>query len=289
MLAVLGLMGIALSALVWTGLEPEEIDDLDSDEEHIDRDKNFSLLDANDLPEQITADELATFNDFEQEQEDPDGHQIFGTLADDVMRGLSSDDYLQGFDGDDVIEGGLGNDEVEGGLGSDTLFGQEGDDVLLGASGGDYLQGGQGHDSLFGGDGSDVLQGALGQDTLLGGSGVDNLFGGHGEDFLSGQDDLEGDYISGGSGNDHILGGQNDVLNGGSGSDVFEIEFGTTIEDFDPQNDVIEIALEGGDDSSVIYVETLDGLLIQAGEQQVALLRGASEAHLTEKNIRFVA
>lgn len=289
MLAVLGLMGVALSVLVWTDYEPDHNDDLKSNDGHSDQEIDTSLLDADSFVGGSAVLDPLAFEDFDFEQEDIDGFQIAGTAEDDIMRGVSSDDHLLGFDGDDVIEGGSGNDDVDGGLGDDTLFGQNGNDILRGGSGIDHLRGGKGHDSLFGGDGADVLQGSLGEDIMFGGSGEDDLFGGHGNDILSGRDDLEQDYVAGGSGDDYILGGQDDVLNGGSGSDVFEVTFGTTIEDFDPQSDIVEIQLGGKDVTTIVFAETPDGLLIKSGEQHIAKLIGASEVQLTDKNIRFVA
>lgn len=75
----------------------------------------------------------------------------------------------------------------------------ESDDVINGLEGNDVLNGLSGDDLLRGGDGND---------TVLGGSGSDTLIGGSGNDFLNGYGFTLGEF---------------DVLEGGSGVDVFAL------------------------------------------------------------------
>jgi Calpain family cysteine protease/RTX calcium-binding nonapeptide repeat (4 copies) len=103
-----------------------------------------------------------------------------------------------GGDGDDQLSGGTGVDIFVGGLGKDTVSGNGGNDILWGWGG---------NDVLYGGTGGDVLKGDAGNDRLYGGSGNDQLFGG-----------AEVDSLYGESGNDVIvaIGGDFDLIRGGS-------------------------------------------------------------------------
>lgn len=111
----------------------------------------------------------------------------------------------------------------------DYLFGEIGNDVMYGGSGDDVLHGGRGNDWMFGGNGLDDLHGdgsydtsVDGDDFLYGGSGADDLYGRGGNDRLEGGDGR--DNLFGHGGNDLLLGsydGDQDVLNGGAGTDTF--------------------------------------------------------------------
>jgi Ca2+-binding RTX toxin-like protein len=96
--------------------------------------------------------------------------RIFGTPADDVIRGTALADILVGRGGDDRL---LARDP---GYVGDTLLGDDGDDVLLGDSRGDVLRGGAGDDVLRGRNSQDVLAGGRGHDLLDGGRGADTIF-----------------------------------------------------------------------------------------------------------------
>lgn len=92
------------------------------------------------------------------------------------------------------------------------------DDILFGDFGSDYLNGGRGRDVVHGGTGDEALYGYHNNDWLYGEAGNDRLFGGDNSDRLFG-----------GSGNDQLdgVGGPGvDFLNGGSGHDVFIINYG---------------------------------------------------------------
>ncbi|PSN11350.1 hypothetical protein C7293_24635 [filamentous cyanobacterium CCT1] len=72
----------------------------------------------------------------------------------------------------------------------------------------DVINGLDGNDVLNGLSGDDLLRGGHGNDTVLGGSGSDTLIGGSGNDFLNGYGLTLGEF---------------DVLEGGSGADVFAL------------------------------------------------------------------
>jgi serralysin len=77
-------------------------------------------------------------------------------------------------------------------------------------------------ETLFGTDVNDILRGLGGDDELYGLDGTDILDGGDGNDWLdAGFGDNESLY--GGSGNDTLLGGGINVMEGGSGDDLYYV------------------------------------------------------------------
>jgi Ca2+-binding RTX toxin-like protein len=126
--------------------------------------------------------------------------------------GNGNDYFDNNTDLDSVAYGGWGNDTLNGGSGDDHLEGGYNSDILSGGEGNDYLDAGAGTDYawnvLHGGGGNDTLHGSEGPDVLSGEAGVDLLYG-HGD-----TDHLDG-------GNDNVL----DVLFGGTGADVLEVEW----------------------------------------------------------------
>jgi Ca2+-binding RTX toxin-like protein len=100
---------------------------------------------------------------------------------------------------------------VDPGIGARLeAFGEGGNDTLRGGGGSDRLDGGAGRDTLEGRDGLDVLSGGDHSDDLDGGTGDDALFGGDGSDVLRG--------------------GEQDFLDGGEWSDMYELQFADSIE-----------------------------------------------------------
>jgi hypothetical protein len=106
--------------------------------------------------------------------------------------------------------------------GPDTLRGTNGDDNLIGKGGNDVLYALNGRDTLVGGPGKDVVvdvpRGVFrrGDKNLLGGPGNDVVFGAKGSD-----------KVLGNAGNDYLVDDgerefSNDVLSGGSGTDVID-------------------------------------------------------------------
>jgi Ca2+-binding RTX toxin-like protein len=85
---------------------------------------------------------------------------------------------------DPFLIGGNGNDNLYGSAANETLRGFNGDDIARAGSGNDQLYGGNGDDRLDGGADNDTLYGERGSDTLIGGTGDDTLSGGQGRDIF---------------------------------------------------------------------------------------------------------
>jgi Tol biopolymer transport system component len=176
--------------------------------------------------------------------------------------GLAGNDTIVGGIGNDTLIGGTGNDSLVGGLDNDTYYvdsfrddkivenlnegidtvissqqyqlgdnlenlsltgtairgtGNSLDNRIIGNSQANFLEGRAGNDTIFGAADNDNLNGSDGNDRLGGGGGNDTLFGEGGSDFLLG-----------GNGNDLLIGyggtsGEQDILVGGAGSDIFGI------------------------------------------------------------------
>ncbi len=238
---------------------------------------------------------------------------LFGGQYHDTLSGGLGDDTLRGGPGQDVLEGDEGDDRLNGDGYHDILFGGEGDDELLGGDGRDYLLGEDGDDELFGEAWNDTLLGGDGDDTLIGGEGNDVLWGGQfdhtptAEEIAAFRDedirfDAElsddptngNDVLEGGAGNDLLLLEAGDTGTGGDGNDQFDIRLDPrsddliTIQDFNANDDIVEIFADDGLSSTSEVLEILDddatgdAWLLRDGEAVVRLV-GAS-GQLTASN-----
>uniref|UniRef100_UPI00260AAEBC calcium-binding protein n=1 Tax=uncultured Roseobacter sp. TaxID=114847 RepID=UPI00260AAEBC len=127
---------------------------------------------------------------------------IHGTDRDDLIIGTFGDDNITAKDGDDLVFGLFGNDKIAGDLGDDMLFGGFGDDTVEG------------------GDGDDYVSGGFGNDRVVGNKGDDEMFGGRGDDLL---------VWNNGDGSD--------LMDGGKGYDIQQVNFDTDLVNDDLQND----------------------------------------------------
>jgi Ca2+-binding RTX toxin-like protein len=278
MLAILGMFGFAIAAVMMTGDETE-VDDTASD----------TLSESSDPLETLSLDSFLS----------PDDVVFDGSDADDRVLGNAHDNDLTGNGGDDQIDGGAGNDSLHGGAGEDLLYGDDGlddlfghigDDMLYGGADTDKLNGGGGDDALYGGDGNDSLLGSLGDDALYGGDGADVLNGGSGNDVIDGGDDTEKDYLNGSDGDDFLHGGRDDNLNGGAGADTFAIDqdAGAHVDDFDPSEDIIEVVYDTGDEQPTLSLVRDDGTTsLLADGALVAQFAGAPDIDLSA--VRMIA
>lgn len=204
---------------------------------------------------------------------------LFGGLGDDRLVGdfnqVGAAAVVAG--GDDFLDGGFGNDTIEGGQGLDTAgFGADlaavtvdlaagsatgqGTDVLVaieniqGSALGDTLRGNGGGNDIFGGDGNDLIEGREGNDQLIGEAGNDTIDGGSGSDFMTGG--AGDDVLRGGAGDDALIGGTgNDRLSGGSGGDVLTGADGA---------DFFGLALGGGTDLVIDWIDGVDRIDVSA-------------------------
>ena len=121
--------------------------------------------------------------------------EIFGTGAEDLLRGGDEGELIRGRGGDDTIRGFGGDDYINGNAGFDYLNGNTGRDEVHGGSDDDEVRGGGEDDVVYGDGGNDLLIGDFGNDRLIGGEGDDVLEGGDGDDR----------YLLDGLGDDQIV------------------------------------------------------------------------------------
>ncbi len=133
---------------------------------------------------------------------------------------IFGDKNAHGTDKNDLIIGTFGNDNISAKGGDDVVFSLFGDDRISGGTGNDKVFGGFGEDTIEGGDGEDSLLGGVGDDVVIGNKGDDTMFGGHGDDLL---------VWNNGDGSDLMVGGK--------GYDVQQVNFDTDLVDDDLQND----------------------------------------------------
>lgn len=295
MFAILGLLSLALSAAMLTGTDLDDVSTAEQDA------ADAKLAQDDDSSEIVTLDELLGDADSgESASVDLDVDvMLFANASDDHLSTGSGNDLVSGEDGNDVIDGGAGDDELHGGRGddivngndgNDDIFGHVGDDMLDGSAGDDALNGGDGADILYGGDGNDALLGSLGNDTLIGGNGEDVMFGGSGDDVLDGRDDDSKDFINGGAGDDILLAGIGDHLNGGDGADTFvlETDSGAFVDDFNPDEDTIEIAYDAiGGEPVLQFIDNDEGVLLMADDTAVATFAGLTSLDLAGVPVVF--
>lgn len=294
MLALLGLMGLALAASAFVDFSSDgNADDAPTSD---DAAEDITIVRVDDLMEvsndagagQDAPDDVALPIDDLPGGQDPapfldvPGSTVIGTDGADLIYGGDGYDLLLGGDSDDVIHGGRGDDLIDGGWGDDDLFGHTGNDEVFGDQGDDYLDGGSGDDRLEGGDGDDTVMGGYGNDRLFGGAGADQMNGGWGDDTLYGGDDDLTDLLNGGAGADILYAGTGDNLNGGDGADTFALGQASAvhIDDFNAAEDVITVTYDGP--LPALRTESdAEGTTLFADDVAVARLSGVSSLDLT--------
>ncbi|WP_375280673.1 calcium-binding protein [Pseudooctadecabacter sp.] len=278
MLALLGLIGVALAGTALIGLEQEDADadgptHPDLHEETVEGDL-LELLDEENT-DVLTAGGPSHVEEFGTQ----DADTIGGAAGDDFIHGRDGDDTLIGEDGDDQLLGGEGDDTLTGGAGDDQLDGHIGNDIMSGGDGADRMQGGGGDDDLYGYDDDDDLLGGWGDDTLIGGAGQDNLQGSEGNDVVdgaTGEDVAERDYLNGSEGNDHLIGNDGDVMTGGQDADTFEIVNGN-IQIMDFSDEDVLVLNFSGDEPVLTTQDSAGGLVLLADGEPVANLVGVTD------------
>ncbi|MEO0485098.1 MAG: calcium-binding protein [Pseudomonadota bacterium] len=298
----------AVSSFTEGSSGPNVVSDIDGDEEP-DFTEGNDVYEGSDEGEDVDA---LSGNDF-----------VFAGAGNDIVDGNGGKDLLAGNDGNDTLNGGEFHDLLLGGDGADTLNGGTGKDTLLGQAGDDTLNGDEWTDMLFGGTGSDELNGGANHDYLDGGltgdglveltastisdihdalddgltiSNVTSIVGG-----IATYDDGETDTLDGGKGEDTLVLGSGDVGTGGDGIDEFQIwddsaiENATnftasTITDYNPSQDSVEVLYRSGDPEPTISVvdDGNGGSIIQADGVAISNVTGVAAASVTGITTRAV-
>lgn len=178
-----------------------------------------------------------------------------GTLGSDFLFGSSANDVIRGLAGDDSIFGNGGNDYLQGDAGNDSLYG---------ASGIDYIDGGADNDVLYGNGGKDTLIGGSGDDLIYGGSDADYILGGAGNDTIYANGG--GDFINSGSGLDTVW------LGGGAATVVLEAGDGfDTIKNFQAGQTLFQLG-SNLSYANLTFADSADGAVISANNDVLAVV-----------------
>ena len=131
---------------------------------------------------------------------------------------MSRFNFLNLIFGNGNIHGTDKHDLIFGSFGKDDINAKDGDDIVLGLFGDDKISGGNGEDQLFGGFGNDIVVGNKGNDAMFGGHGYDQLVWNNGDG--------------------------SDLMDGGKGYDIQQVNFDTDLVNDDLQNDdVVEFSV----------------------------------------------
>ncbi len=236
---------------------------------------------------------------------------LLGAGGGDILEGGAGMDVLAGETGPDSLFGDADGDLLLGAWGQDELYGGAGPDLLIGGAGSDFLAGGDDDDVVFGSSGADTLLGGDGDDLV---TGLDLQGDLTAEDFADlDTDDLEVelrdvlgddltdndvnrvltgvlngsptegglDFVYGGAGDDTVIGDDGDIMRGDEGVDIFvsltrDGEEVTTILDFDPTVETLEVLVEGPADGTLTFRNDRfdDGLEVLLDGELVAYLEG---------------
>lgn len=149
---------------------------------------------------------------------------------------MSIFNFLNVFFGGSHTVGTEKNDLIFGSFGDDKIDGKGGNDLIIDLFGDDVIAGGAGHDTVIAGFGDDIVSGGLGDDSLYGNAGADVIIGNKGDDRMFG-----------GSGDDKLVwnnGDGSDLMVGGYGDDLVQVNFDTDLVNNDLQNsDVAEFSV----------------------------------------------
>jgi Ca2+-binding RTX toxin-like protein len=114
------------------------------------------------------------------------------------------------------------------------------------------------------------------------------MHGGTGNDVIYDRGDDQHDYLNGGDGADVLMGGPGDNLHGGTGADTFSLmqNDASIVEDFAPNEDVIEVIYEG-EAPTLSTAQTEAGLALMADGELVATFTNLTE--LDTKTVSLIA
>jgi Ca2+-binding RTX toxin-like protein len=159
-----------------------------------------------------------------------------------------------------LVFAGDGNDTVE-------ATAESGDNRIYSGNGNDLLNAGN-NDRVFGGTGNDTLNAGEGENNrLYAGEGDDKLFAGNGNNILVGGTGIDRFWLA----ENNLPQAQNTILD-------FEVGVEKLV-----FTDVAEVT----EFDDLTLTDTADGVLIQVGEKDRALLLGVSEDDLSEGDFRI--
>ncbi|MEY1557460.1 calcium-binding protein [Yoonia sp. R2331] len=236
---------------------------------------------------------------------DPDDVDLFFSAMDVADQTITPGQLVLGTQGDDQVSTGNGDDAVFAGRGDDDISTGNGEDYISlrtsfpfapeGALGwGDNtVNAGSGDDRVLGGLGDDHVQGGKGNDLIEGGGGADVLAGGDGNDFIDAfdVDNPAADRLFGGQGDDRMFVNDGDVVTGGSGRDVIDIEefqpgdAAVRVTDFNPAQDTLRVAVDGGDTAITAEASGQDTRIF-VGNREVAILEGLRPSQIPARAIQ---
>jgi Ca2+-binding RTX toxin-like protein len=196
----------------------------------------------------------------------------------DLLNGGDDNDIVKGRDGDDIVRGGAGDDIVNGGHGNDILIGDSGDDTLVDTSGGAtfVFAAGWGNDTVVNYEvndqyidltslglrsGSETLADAYAKVTRVqtGADVLITVLGHEGNSILLTSARVEDIRFIIEDGYD----GVSPVFRSEDVADFAENATGTvyTASAFDPNDDTISFAINGGADASLFSINSATGAL----------------------------
>jgi len=257
------------------------------------------FIDAGDGDDLIEMRHDGAFFEEDEGQIRLENSEIDGGAGNDTIFGQAVNSTIQGGGGDDFVELEYGSrfSVINGGMGNDTLISTDGDDmnVFVGGAGNDFIHSG-------------------GHSTVQGGAGDDDLIFDHGV-YPVADPSIEGPAngsIDGGDGNDAIeinvkahtvdwglsSGPPSVVARGGAGADTFTVnlklddlaydpegewfntthfETSTTIADFDPEEDTLNVVVEDVEGATVGPLSDAYLSVNADGEQELFLVFAATD------------
>jgi Ca2+-binding RTX toxin-like protein len=202
---------------------------------------------------------------------------LYVSEASTVDHSVGGDDHIRVAGGDSLIFGGQGRDYISDGNGDSFIAGDNGYASLaagivrsmatksFGTGGNDTIFAGAGADTIFGGTGNDFIDGGSADDTIVGDQArYDKTGGGPRGITLLDEQNGGNDVLKGGTGSDLIYGNAgNDTLEGGSGDDSLFASYGNDRIIGESGNDILVGGpgadfLDGGQGHDILFVDLFD-------------------------------
>lgn len=191
------------------------------------------------------------------------GSLLYGGPGDDTLYGGAGPDTLEGGADNDVLDGGGDNDRLRGGPGADILRGGAGNDVYLdyNPGEGDTLDDDSGIDTIETGEGPIIdlatlaINGTTIEGVILTGSKPISVIGSGVANYMEGN--AGKNTLKGNGGNDTLVGGAGDVLEGGSGDDLYVLTSPSVLL-HETDNSIDTVRADGFDFTLPANVENLE-------------------------------